>query len=106
VPEAELVDLPEQNAADVSSQLGRRPRLVRDGGSPATTGIDGYGLPLGAGGHCVRFNGRVFEAVVSRLEHRRVISTIPRLRCACRRDEMTPVPDSNELGVASSLAVR
>jgi hypothetical protein len=33
-------------------------------------GIDLYWLPLGAGGHFVRFNGRVFEAVVSRLEHR------------------------------------
>ena len=33
-------------------------------------GIDLYWLPLGAGGHSVRLNGRVFEAVVSRLEHR------------------------------------
>jgi hypothetical protein len=32
--------------------------------------IDLYWLPLGAGGHSVRLNGRVFEAVVSRLERR------------------------------------
>jgi hypothetical protein len=33
-------------------------------------GIDLYWLPLGAGGYSVRLNGRVFEAVVSRLQHR------------------------------------
>jgi len=32
--------------------------------------IDLYWLPLGAGGHSVRLNGRVYEAVVSRLERR------------------------------------
>ena len=34
------------------------------------TGVDLYWVPLGAGGHFVRLNGRMFEAVVSRLEHR------------------------------------
>jgi hypothetical protein len=29
-----------------------------------------YWLPLGAGGHFVRHNGRMFEAVVARREHR------------------------------------
>jgi hypothetical protein len=33
-------------------------------------GIDLYWLPLGAGGHSVRLNGRVYEAVVSRFGHR------------------------------------
>ena len=33
--------------------------------------VDLYWLPLGAGGHSVRLNGRVFEAVVARLERRR-----------------------------------
>src|SRR5215216_6322078 len=32
--------------------------------------VDLYWLPLGAGGHSVRLNGRVFEAVVARLEKR------------------------------------
>jgi hypothetical protein len=32
--------------------------------------IDLYWLPLGAGGHSVRLNGRVFEAVAARLERR------------------------------------
>ena len=29
-------------------------------------GVDLYWLPLGAGGHCVRFNGRVFEPAPGR----------------------------------------
>jgi hypothetical protein len=33
-------------------------------------GIDLYWLPLGAGGHSVRLNGRIFEGVVARLERR------------------------------------
>jgi hypothetical protein len=38
--------------------------------SARTTGIDLYWLPLGAGGHSVRWNGRVFEAVAAVLEGR------------------------------------
>ena len=38
--------------------------------SPAVTGIDLYWLPLGAGGHSVRLNGQVFEAVAACLEGR------------------------------------
>ena len=34
------------------------------------TGIDLYWLPLGAGGNFVRLNGRVYEAIKSRLERR------------------------------------
>ena len=33
-------------------------------------GVDLYWLPLGAGGHSVRLNGRVYEAVTARLAHR------------------------------------
>jgi hypothetical protein len=32
--------------------------------------VDLYWLPLGAGAHCVRWNGRVYEAVVARHERR------------------------------------
>jgi hypothetical protein len=32
--------------------------------------VDLYWLPLGAGGHSVRLNGRIFEAIVARLEKR------------------------------------
>ena len=33
-------------------------------------GLDLYWLPLGAGGHFVRLNGRVYEAVAARLQRR------------------------------------
>ena len=36
----------------------------------AKPGIDLYWLPLGAGGHSVRLNGQLFEAVAARLERR------------------------------------
>lgn len=32
--------------------------------------VDLYWLPLGAGGHCVRFNGYVYERIVALREHR------------------------------------
>ncbi|MFN0280832.1 MAG: hypothetical protein ACKVZ6_02540 [Kineosporiaceae bacterium] len=37
----------------------------------STCAVDLYWLPLGAGGHSVRLNGRVFEAVAARLDRRR-----------------------------------
>jgi hypothetical protein len=33
-------------------------------------GVDLYWLPLGAGGHSVRLNGRLFEAIAARLQRR------------------------------------
>jgi hypothetical protein len=33
-------------------------------------GVDLYWLPLGAGGHFVRLNGRVYEALAARLQRR------------------------------------
>jgi hypothetical protein len=36
----------------------------------SVSAVDLYWLPLGAGGHSVRLNGRVFEAVAARLERR------------------------------------
>lgn len=33
-------------------------------------GIDLYWLPLGAGGHFVHFNGKVYESIVARRDHR------------------------------------
>ena len=37
---------------------------------PTPASVDLYWLPLGAGGHLVRWNGRAFEAIVARREHR------------------------------------
>ena len=34
-------------------------------------GVDLYWLPLGAGGHSVRLNGRIFEAMAARIERRK-----------------------------------
>jgi hypothetical protein len=39
--------------------------------STPTTGIDLYWLPLGAGGHFVRLNGRVFEAASALVDRRK-----------------------------------
>jgi hypothetical protein len=36
----------------------------------SAVGVELYWLPLGAGGHSVRWNGRVFEEVTARLERR------------------------------------
>src|ERR1700756_5391864 len=59
-----------------------RPDVVRDklAGQPLETnriamaspapGIDLFWLPLGAGGHFVRLNGRIYEAIASRLDSR------------------------------------
>lgn len=38
---------------------------------PERAEVNLYWLPLGAGGHCVRVNGRIFEAVSARAQHRR-----------------------------------
>ena len=48
--------------------------LIRPAGrgpAPSLAAVDLYWLPLGAGGHSVRLNGKVFEAAVALLEHRR-----------------------------------
>ena len=64
-----------------------------------TDGVFLYWLPLGAGGHSVRLNGRVFEAVAARLERRRAVRPLSlgaRARLAEGRFviEMTPIPRS------------
>jgi hypothetical protein len=76
------------------------------------SGIDLYWLPLGAGGHSVRLNGRLFEAVVSRLEHRAPRDLyhsalevhVPEGRFVI---EQAPVPDGDgaRRGVAAGGAV-
>jgi hypothetical protein len=74
-------------------------------------GVDLYWLPLGAGGHFVRLDGRVFEAVVSRLERRPACDLyhfaldvrVPEGRYVI---EQTPVPDGDGGGVASPPPAR
>ena len=63
-------------------------------------GVDLYWLPLGAGGNFVRLNGRVYEAIKAKLEHRPVCDLyhsalqvyVPEGRYTI---EETPVFDSN-----------
>jgi hypothetical protein len=82
-----------------------------DQGSGRGIGVELYWLPLGAGGHSVRLNGRVFEAVVSRLEGRRShdlyhSALIVRLREASYVIEQAPVWScAAEHGVLSEGAV-
>jgi hypothetical protein len=47
------------------------PRPPGGTSQPEVTGVDLYWLPLGAGGHSVRLNGIMYEAVIARLERRR-----------------------------------
>jgi hypothetical protein len=49
-------------------RLGERSGPISS--SPPTVAIDLYWLPLGAGGHSVRLNGRIFEAVAAQLGRR------------------------------------
>jgi len=67
--------------------------------SPEEAAVDLYWLPLGAGGHSVRFNGRVFEAVAARAGRRPACDlyhSALEVSVAAGRFviEMTPVRDS------------
>jgi hypothetical protein len=44
--------------------------LTVDGADRAPAAVDLYWLPLGAGGHFVRLNGRIYEALVARFQRR------------------------------------
>jgi hypothetical protein len=75
-------------------------------------GVDLYWLPLGAGGHCVRLNGRAFEAVAARMQrrpacdlyHSALVVRVPEGRFVI---EQAPISDSNgvERGVVAEGAV-
>ena len=74
--------------------------------------VDLYWIPLGAGGHSVRFNGRVFEAVAAARERRRP-RDLYHAALVARRDgaeytiELAPSPDADEAsrGVVATGAV-
>ncbi len=74
--------------------------LTKDDGEPGALGVDLYWLPLGAGGHSVRLNGRIFEAVVARMG-RRAASDLYHSALEVRAPEgrfvieMAPVRDGN-----------
>jgi len=71
-----------------------------------------YWIPLGAGGHSVRFNGRVFEAIEAAREHRRRCdlyhaALVVELNGDRYTIEVTPSPDADEAtrGVVATGAV-
>jgi hypothetical protein len=77
-----------------------------------TAAVDLYWIPLGAGGHFVRFNGRVFEAIEAARRHRQrydlyhvaLVVELNRDRYAI---ELAPSPDAEEAsrGVVGTGAV-
>jgi hypothetical protein len=89
-----------------------------DGGLPSdaagrtTAAVDLYWLPLGAGGHFVRLNGRAYEALVARIERRPACDLyhsalqvhVPQATFVI---EQTPVPDlsGKQRGVVAGGAV-
>jgi hypothetical protein len=74
--------------------------------------VDLYWIPLGAGGHSVRFNGRVFEAIAAASQHRRrcdlyhaaLVVELDGDRCTI---ELAPSPnaDAASRGVVATGAV-
>ena len=76
------------------------------------TAVDLYWIPLGAGGHSVRFNGKVYETIVAAAGHRprrdiyhtALTVQLPEGRYAV---EMTPIPNGRswERGVVTEGSV-
>jgi hypothetical protein len=72
-----------------------------------SAGIDLYWLPLGAGGHFVRFNGRVYEFIEARREHRAPLAlyhtalevTVSEGRFVIENSWPIPNPDGASRGV-------
>jgi hypothetical protein len=84
----------------------RRPERASSGcaaasSSAAVFGLDLFWLPLGAGGHFVRLNGRLYEALVARRErrprldlyHSALLVTVP--DGAYVIEQAWPIPDRN-----------
>ena len=81
-------------------------------GTPRPVAVDLYWIPLGAGGHSVRFNGRVFEAVDAARRHRERCdlyhsALVVDLDGRRYTIEVTPSPDADEAsrGVVAMGAV-
>jgi hypothetical protein len=77
-----------------------------------TAAVDLYWLPLGAGGHFVRLNGRAYEALMARIERRRAYDLYHsalqvEIGDATFVIEQTPVPDlsGEQRGVAAAGSV-
>ena len=72
-------------------------------GTPSKAAVDLYWIPLGAGRHSVRFNGRVFEAIEAARQHRQrrdlyQSALIVELGGDRYTIEIAPSPDADEGG--------
>jgi hypothetical protein len=79
---------------------------------PGSAAVDLYWIPLAAGGHCVGFNGRVYEALVAARRHRRRsdlhhAALVVELEGDRYTIEVAPSPDDDEAsrGVVATGAV-
>jgi hypothetical protein len=89
-----------------------RESLAGSAAAPRTAAVDLYWLPLGAGGHFVRLNGRVYEALAARVQRRPACDLyhsalqiqVPEGAYVV---EQTPVPDlsGSQRGVVAGGAV-
>jgi hypothetical protein len=89
-----------------------RESLAGGAAVPTTAAVDLYWLPLGAGGHSVRLNGRVYEALAARVQRRPACDLyhsalqiqVPEGTYVV---EQTPVPDlsGSQRGVVAGGAV-
>jgi hypothetical protein len=61
-------------APALTAGIALGPRVRPEEGADAEAAVDLYWLPLGAGGHSVRWNGRVYEAIKARVERRRPLA--------------------------------
>jgi hypothetical protein len=61
---------PLDRLATPGAEAPARSATAASGMTLSVAAIDLYWLPLGAGGHSVRLNGLVFEALAARLQHR------------------------------------
>jgi hypothetical protein len=57
-------------AAEILASWMEGAGSLTDDGADRAAAVDLYWLPLGAGGHFVRLNGRLYEAVAARLQRR------------------------------------
>ena len=80
--------------------------------TPPSAAIDLYWIPLGAGGHSVRFNGRVYEAIVAARQHRQRddlyhAALVVELDGESYTIELAPSPNADEAsrGVVATGAV-
>jgi hypothetical protein len=93
-------------------QTEGRKSLAGAAAAPTTAAVDLYWLPLGAGGHFVRLNGRIYEALAARVQRRPACDLyhsalqiqVPEGTYVV---EQTPVPDlsGSQRGVVAGGAV-